>query len=196
MAETNVNSKADAFFDKEGRWQSEFRMLRSIVLDCGLTEELKWYKPCYTFDGRNIVLIAGFKEYCALAFFKGALLKDPEGLLVTPGQLQEGRQIRFTNSRSIADIEPTLKAYILEAVDVAKAGLTITKKTTADFAVPDEFQRKLEEMPDLKIAFEALTPGRQRAYLFYFSGAKQSKTREARVDKYIEKIISGKGLDD
>lgn len=171
-------------------------MLRSIVLDCGLTEELKWYKPCYTFDGRNIVLIAGFKEYCALAFFKGALLKDPAGLLVTPGQLQEGRQIRFTNSRSIADIEPTLKAYILEAVDVEKAGLTITKKTTADFAVPDEFQRKLEEMPDLKIAFEALTPGRQRAYLFYFSGAKQSKTREARVDKYIEKIISGKGLDD
>ncbi|HEY1799018.1 MAG TPA: YdeI/OmpD-associated family protein [Stellaceae bacterium] len=188
--------QVDAFFDEAKSWQAEFRKLRTIVLDCGLTEELKWYKPCYTAEGHNIVLIGGFKEYCVLLFFKGALLKDAKGLLSTPGQTQAGRQIRFTGLQDVIDLEPFLKTYIREAVEIDKAGLTVTKKTTGDFAIPEEFQQKLDDMPDLNAAFEALTPGRQRAYLFYFSGAKQPKTREARVEKHIENIMNGKGLDD
>jgi uncharacterized protein YdeI (YjbR/CyaY-like superfamily) len=193
---SGMNPDVDAFFGKLKKWEPEFRKLRKIALDCKLTEELKWYKPCYTFEGHNIVLIGGFKEYCVLLFFKGALLKDPKGILVTPGQLQAGRQIRFTGAREIVEMEPVVKAYIREAIEVEKSGLTVTKKATSDYEVPAEFQRKLDEVPGLKTAFEALTPGRQRGYLYYFAGAKQPKTRESRVEKYIEKIISGKGLDD
>lgn len=191
-----MNPKVDAFLDKQQSWQAEFRKLRAIALDCDLTEDLKWYKPCYSWEGHNIVLIGGFKEYCVLLFFKGALLKDADRLLSTPGQTQAGRQIRFTDIHDIISLEPVLKAYIREAVDIENAGLTVKKKTTADYAVPDEFQRKLDEAPALKEAFAALTPGRQRAYLLYFSGAKQAKTREARVEKNIDRIIGGKGLDD
>jgi uncharacterized protein YdeI (YjbR/CyaY-like superfamily) len=192
-----MNPKVDWFFNKASQWQEEYQKLRMICLDCGLTEELKWGCPCYTFNKGNIVLIHGFKEYCALLFFKGALLNDAEGILIQQTKdVQSARQIRFPNILEIVEMESTLKAYIHEAIEVEKAGLKVDLKTTSDFAVPEEFQYKLDHIPALKTAFEALTPGRQRGYLFYFSQAKQSKTRVARVEKYISQILSGKGLDD
>jgi len=192
-----MNPKVDWFFNKASQWQEEYLKLRMICLDCGLTEELKWGCPCYALNGNNIVLIHGFKEYCALLFFKGALLDDTNGILIQQTKdVQSARQIRFPNIVEIAEMEAIVKVYIYEAIEVEKAGLKVELKTTADFAVPAELQTKLDHIPALKTAFEALTPGRQRGYLFYFSQPKQSKTREARVEKYIPKILSGKGLDD
>lgn len=192
-----MNPKVDEFMSKAQKWQEEFERLRGILLDCGLTEELKWGVPCYTFGKRNIVLIHGFKEYCALLFHKGALLKDPVGILVQQTEnVQAARQIRFTNVEEIDEMENILKAYIQEAIEVEKAGLQVVLKKTAEFNMPEEFQKKLDENPDLKNAFESLTPGRQRGYLLYFSGAKQSKTREARIEKYMRHILDGKGLND
>ncbi|MFX1578956.1 MAG: YdeI family protein [Promethearchaeota archaeon] len=191
-----MNPKVDAFLSKAEKWQKEFRKLRKIILDCGLTEELKWRLPCYTFQKSNIAIIQGFKEYCALMFFKGVLLKDTNGILVRPGETQAGRQIRFTSVREIAELEPILKAYIHEAIEVEKAGLKVSFKKTAEYTIPEEFQTKLNENPALETAFDALTPGRQRAYIIYFSSAKQSKTRESRVEKYIPQILDGKGLND
>ena len=193
-----MNPKVDWFFSKAEKWQEEFEKLRSIILDCeGLTEELRWGKPCYTFQKANIVLIHGFKEYCALLFFKGALLKDPKSILIQQTEnVQAARQIRFTNVREIAEMTPILKAYIREAVEVERAGLKVKLKKTADFRVPEEFQQKLDETPALKVAFAALTPGRQRAYILHFSQPKQSKTREARVEKHMPQILKGKGLND
>jgi uncharacterized protein YdeI (YjbR/CyaY-like superfamily) len=197
MTKDGMNPKVDFFFNKAKQWQDEYEKLRMIALDCGLTEELKWGCPCYTLNTQNIVLIHGFKEYCAFLFFKGALLNDTNGILIQQTEnVQSARQIRFTNILEIVEMAPTLKAYIHEAIEVEKAGLQVNLKKTADFAVPEEFQSKLDHIPALKAAFEALTPGRQRGYLFYFSQPKQSKTREARVEKYIPQILSGKGLDD
>ena len=197
MTKSRMNPKVDAFLSEAEQWREEFAELRRIVLDCGLTEELKWGKPCYSLQAGNIVLIHGFKEYCALLFFKGALLKDARGILIQQTEhVQAARQVRFTSVREIAGMEKTLKAYIHEAMEVEKAGLKVKLKKTGDFAVPEEFQKKLDAIPALKTAFGALTPGRQRAYLFYFSGAKQSKTREARVEKWLPQILKGKGLDD
>jgi len=197
MAKSKTNPKVDAFFSEAEKWQAEFKELRKIALTCPLTEELKWGHPCYTDQTNNIVLIHGFKEYCALLFMKGALLKDPKGILIQQTKnVQAGRQIRFTNLREIVKLAPVLKAYILEAIEVEKAGLKVAYKKTSDFQVPEEFQKKLDESPVLKTAFTALTPGRQRGYLFHFSAAKQSKTREARVEKYIPQILKGKGFDD
>ena len=168
-----------------------------IILDCQLTEELKWGVPCYTFENKNIVLIHGFKEYCALLFVKGALLNDVKGILITQTEnTQAARQIRFTNVREIVEMEPILKAYIFEAIEVEKAGLKVNFKKTTEFIIPEEFQNKLDEIPALKTAFEALTPGRQRAYILYFSASKQSKTRESRVEKCMQQILDGKGLND
>ncbi len=192
-----MNSKVDEFLNKAPKWQEEFEQLRAIALDCGLTEELKWGNPCYTFQEKNIVLIHGFKEYCALLFFKGALLHDTHGVLIQQTEnVQAARQIRFTNIKEITELQPKLKAYIFEAVEVEKAGLEVNFKKSTEFAVADEFRDKLNEMPALKIAFEALTPGRQRAYLLHFSQPKQSKTREARIEKCIPQILNGKGLMD
>jgi uncharacterized protein YdeI (YjbR/CyaY-like superfamily) len=168
-----------------------------ICLGCGLIEELKWGHPCYTFQKSNIVLIHGFKEYCALLFFKGALLKDPKRILIQQTKnVQAARQIRFTNVREIVEMEPTLKAYIYEAIEVEKAGLQVTYKKTSEFIIPEEFQNKLDKTPALKTAFNALTPGRQRGYIFYFSQPKQSKTRASRVEKCMQQILNGKGLND
>jgi uncharacterized protein YdeI (YjbR/CyaY-like superfamily) len=193
----NRNPKVAFFFSKAQRWQEEFRKLRTIVLGCGLTEELKWGKPCYTFEQSNVLLIHGFKEYCALLFMKGALLKDSRGILVQQTEnVQAARQIRFTNGREIAKMEPVVKAYIKEAIEVEKAGVEVSYKKTSEFKVPDELQNKLDAMPVLRTAFDALTPGRQRGYILYFSGAKQSKTRESRVEKCISQILKGKGLND
>ena len=192
-----MNPKVDFFFSKAKKWKEEFERLRAIVLDCGLSEELKWGKPCYTFQKSNMVLIHGFKDYCALLFFKGALLKDAKGILVQQTEnVQAARQVRFTNIREIVKMEPVLKAYIKEAIEVERAGLKVTYKKTSEFKVPEEFQYKLDQIPALKAAFDALTPGRQRGYLFYFSQAKQSKTRESRIEKCMQQILSGKGLDD
>lgn len=192
-----MNPKVDFFFTQATKWKKEFEELRKIILDCDLVEELKWGQPCYTFEKNNIVLIHGFKEYCALLFFKGALLKDPKGILVQQTEnVQSARQVRFTNIRDIVKLKSTLKAYIYEAVEVEEKGLKVNFKKTSDFKIPEEFQTKLNKLPALKKAFTALTPGRQRAYIFYFSQAKQSKTREARVEKYIPKILEGKGLED
>jgi uncharacterized protein YdeI (YjbR/CyaY-like superfamily) len=192
-----MNPKVDWFFDKATQWKEEYEKLRIICLDCGLTEELKWGQPCYTLNNANTVLIHGFKEYCALLLFKGALLKDPSGILIQQTEnVQSPRQIRFTSVKEIVKLEPILKEYIYNAIDVEKAGLKVELKKTKDFAVPEEFQTKLDGSATLKAAFEALTPGRQRNYLFYFSKAKQSKTREERVEKAIPLILSGKGLDD
>jgi uncharacterized protein YdeI (YjbR/CyaY-like superfamily) len=192
-----MNPKVDWFFNKGLQWHEEFQRLRMICLGCGLTEELKWGCPCYTYQKNNIVLIHGFKQYCALLVFKGALLNDPNGILIQQTEnVQSARQIRFTNLLELVELEPVLKAYIFEAIEVEKAGLKVALKKTEDFAVPQEFQSKLDHIPALKTAFEALTPGRQRGYLFHFSQPKQSKTREARVEKYIPQILSGKGLDD
>jgi uncharacterized protein YdeI (YjbR/CyaY-like superfamily) len=192
-----MNPKVDGFFKKAKQWQEEFKKLRAIILDFELTEELKWGKPCYSLQESNVVLIHGFKEYCALLFFKGALLKDARGILIQQTEnVQAARQIRFTNVREIVEKEPILKAYIQEAIEAEKAGLEVSYKKTSEFEMPEEFQNKLDEVPALKTAFKALTPGRQRGYLLYFSSAKQSKTREARVEKCMPQILKGKGLDD
>ena len=192
-----TNPKVDFYFSKAKKWHEEIEQLRTIILDCGLTEELKWGKPCYNYQKSNVVLIHGFKEYCALLFMKGALLKDPKGILVQQTEnVQAARQIRFTNVQEIVEMEPILKAYIEEAIKVEKAGLEVNYKKTSQFAVPEEFQNRLDESPVLKTAFAALTPGRQRGYLLYFSAAKQSKTREARVEKCVPQILNGKGLND
>jgi uncharacterized protein YdeI (YjbR/CyaY-like superfamily) len=192
-----MNPKVDWFFDRDTKWQKEYEQLRLIALECGLNEELKWGCPCYTYQNRNIVLIHGFKEYCAFLFFKGALLNDANGILIQQTEnVQSARQVRFTNLKEIKKLEKTLRAYIYEAVEVEKAGLNVKLKKTSEYKIPEEFQNRLDKTPGLKKAFDALTPGRQRAYLFYFSQAKQSKTREARVEKYTKQILSGKGLDD
>ena len=192
-----MNPKVDWFFTKPTQWQEEYLKLRMIALDCGLTEELKWGCPCYALQGKNIVLIHGFKEYCAYLFFKGALLNDANGILIQQTKdVQSPRQVRFANVLEIVELEPVLKAYIYEAIEVEKAGLKVVPKTTAEYDVPAEFQSKLDRIPALKTAFEALTPGRQRGYLYYFSQPKTSKTREARVEKYIPQILDGKGWDD
>ncbi len=192
-----MNPKVDFYFNKATKWQDEIAKLRNIALDCGLTEELKWGCPCYTLNKSNIVLIHTFKEYCALLFFKGALLNDTHNILIQQTEnVQAARQARFTNSLEITELEPVVKAYIFEAIEVEKAGLTVELKKTREYPVSQEFQTKLDTIPALKTAFEALTPGRQRAYLLYFSQAKQAKTREARVEKYISQIMNGKGLED
>lgn len=192
-----MNPKVDFFFDKAKQWQKEFEKLRTIILDCGLAEELKWGQPCYTFQGKNIILIHGFKEYCAVLFFKGALLHDADNILIQQTRnVQAARQVRFTGVREIVEISPILKAYIYEAIEVEKAGLQVKLKKTSDFKLPEELQNKLDKIPALKTAFNALTPGRQRAYIFYFSQPKQSKTRASRVEKYMAKILNGKGLND
>lgn len=192
-----LNPKVDTFINKAEKWQEEYKKLREIVLDCELTEELKWGVPCYTLDNKNVVLIHGFKEYCAYLFVKGALMQDANGILIQQTEnVQSARQVRFANLQEIIDLEHVLKAYINEAIEVEKVGLKVEMKQTADYEVPEEFQQKLDSDPALKAAFQALTPGRQRAYLYYFSSAKQSKTREARVEKYIPQILDGKGLND
>lgn len=192
-----MNPKVDAFLERTEKWRDELAKLRSIILDCPLVEELKWGQPCYTYETKNIVLIHGFKEYCAILFIKGALLKDAAGILIQQTEnVQAGRQIRFTDLQDIIGKENLLKAYIHEAIEVEKSGLKIQHKKTEEFAVPEEFQNKLNEDPVLETAFKALTPGRQRGYILHFSVAKQAKTREARVEKYIPQILAGKGLDD
>ncbi len=192
-----ANPKVDFFFSKAEKWQAEFKKLRAIILDWGLTEELKWGVPCYTFQNSNIVLIHGFKDYCAILFVKGALLRDAQGILIQQTEnVQAGRQIRFTTVREIVKLEPILRAYLKEAIEVEKAGLKVNYKKTSDFNMPEEFVNQLEEVPGLQDAFEALTPGRQRAYIFYFSQPKQSKTRESRIEKCIPQILNGKGLND
>ena len=191
-----MNPKVDWYFEK-AEWQPELKQLRTLVLNCDLREELKWGVPCYTSQGRNIVLMHAFKEYCALLFFKGALMKDAEGLLIQQTQnVQSARQIRFTNVEQIIEMEDVVKAYLAEAIEIELAGEEVEFKGTAHFAVPDEFQQQLDEMPELKTAFDALTPGRQRAYLLYFSAPKQSKTRQSRVEKWTQPILAGKGLND
>ncbi|RJE74757.1 DUF1801 domain-containing protein [Reichenbachiella sp. MSK19-1] len=196
-----MNPEVDAFFGKAKQWHKELEQLRRIVLDCGLIEELKWRVPCYTIPvggkGSNVVLIHGFKEYCALNFFKGALLQDAEGILVQQTEnVQSGRQIRFSTLDEIVEQEATLKAYIYEAVEVERAGLKVAPRKKEPLDLPEEFENKLKNNAALKEAFEALTPGRQRAYNLYFSAAKQSKTRETRVDKYTQRILNGFGLND
>jgi|SRR5262245_16140501 len=196
-SEEKRNPKVDGYLRREKRWREEFEKLRMIVLDCGLKEELKWGCPCYTFEKRNIVLIHGFKEYCALLFFKGALLKDANGFLIQQTKnVQAARQIRFTSAQEIVKMKTVLKAYIKQAIEVEKAGLKVNFKKSADFNIPEEFQYRLDKIPALKAAFEALTPGRQRAYLFYFSAPRQSKTRESRVEKCLPQILIGEGLSD
>ena len=192
-----MNPKVDFFFDKPSKWQAEYKQLRMLVLNCGLSEELKWGVPCYAYQGSNVVLIHGFKEYCALLFHKGALLHDQEGILIQQTEnVQSARQIRFTNLQEIKDLKSVLKAYIYEAVEVEKAGLKVELKRTKEYDVPVEFQVKLDENAALKKAFEELTPGRQRGYLLHFAAVKQAKTREARVEKVIPQILDGKGLND
>jgi uncharacterized protein YdeI (YjbR/CyaY-like superfamily) len=192
-----MNPKVDFFFTKARKWQEEFEMLREIALGCDLVEELKWGQPCYMFGKSNIVLIHGFKDYCALLFFKGALLKDPKGILIQQTEnVQAARQIRFTSVQEIVKMKTVLKGYIYEAVKVEEAGLKVNFKKTEEFKIPDEFKGMLAKNPALKKAFYALTPGRQRAYIFYFSSAKQSTTRESRVEKCVPQILKGKGLDD
>jgi uncharacterized protein YdeI (YjbR/CyaY-like superfamily) len=192
-----MNPKVDFYFNKPAKWQEEIGKLRKIVLDCGLTEELKWGCPCYTFEKTNIVLIHVFKEYCAFLFFKGALLNDASGILIQQTKnVQSARQIRFTNTQEIVKMKGILKSYIFEAIEVEKAGLKVKLKKTNDFKIPEEFQKKLDKSTALKTTFNALTPGRQRAYIFHFSQAKLSKTRASRVEKSIPQILRGKGLDD
>lgn len=197
MTTSKTNPKVDFFFNKAEKWQEEFKKLRAIILACPLTEELKWGKPSYSFEGSNIVLIHGFKEYCAILFFKGVLLKDPKGILIQQTEnVQAGRQVRFTSVQEIARMASVLKSYIKEAIEVEKAGVKLVLKETSEFKMPEEFQNKLRESPALKAAFEALTPGRQRGYLLYFSAAKLSKTRESRIEKCIPQIFDGIGLND
>ena len=197
MTKSPMNPKVDWYFAKHKEWQEEIETLRTLVLECGLAEELKWGCPCYTFEGRNIVLIHVFKDYCALLFFKGALLKDTKKVLVRQTQnVQAARQIRFTDLREVSKAKTTLKSYIKEAVQVEKAGLKVEFKKASEFKVPEEFQKKLDKTPALKTAFNALTPGRQRGYILHFAQAKLSKTRESRIEKCMKQILAGKGLND
>jgi uncharacterized protein YdeI (YjbR/CyaY-like superfamily) len=192
-----MNPKVDEFLSKAKKWKEEYEKLRNIVIDCELTEEFKWMHPCYTFEKKNIVLIHGFKEYCALLFQKGALLQDADGILIQQTEnVQAARQIRFTNVQEIVAMETILKDYIYEAIEVEKAGLEVNFKKNSVYIITEEFQKKLDEIPALKTAFEALTPGRQRAYLLHFSAPKQAKTRESRVEKCMPQILNGKGLND
>ena len=197
MTKSEMNPKVDVYLSKLKKWQEEFKKLRMIILDCQLTEELKWGVPCYSFQKTNIVLIHGFKEYCAILFFKGALLKDANGILIKQTEnVQAARQIRFTNVREIVEMETILKAYIHEAIEVEKAGLKVELKKITERTIPEELQNKFDDVPALKTAFSALTPGRQRAYLLHFSAPKQSKTRASRVEKCMRQIFNGKGLND
>jgi len=197
MSKSLMNPKVDWFFSKTQKWMDELEKLRTIILDCGLNEELKWGVPCYTHQNTNIVLVHVFKEYCAVLFFKGALLSDPYGILIQQTKnVQVARQIRFTSTPEIVKLKTVLKSYIYEAIEVEKAGLKVNLKKTREFNVPEEFQKKLNDTPALKKAFGELTPGRQRAYLLYFSAPKQSKTREARIEKCMQDILNGKGLND
>jgi uncharacterized protein YdeI (YjbR/CyaY-like superfamily) len=195
MTTSKLNPKVDAFIANAKNWQAELKQLRAILLDTELTEEFKWSQPCYTFQGKNVIVISGMKESCAFAFFKGALLKDVHGVLGRPGQhSQSTRWIKFTSVREIAEMKPILKAYIRESIEIEKAGLKVKLKKTSDLKFPEEFQIMLDEFPEFRAAFEALTPGRQRAYVYHFSAPKQSKTREARVQKFMPHILRGKGI--
>lgn len=194
---SSMNPRVDFFFNKTKKWGEEFELLRLLMLECGLTETLKWGVPCYMYEKSNIVLIHGFKDYCALLFFKGALLKDPKGILIQQTKnVQSARQIRFTTAGEITKLDRTLKAYVKEAIAIENAGLKVTLKKTTEFSMPEEFQKKLDKNRALKTAFNTLTPGRQRGYLLYFSSAKQAATRESRIEKYIPQILKGKGLED
>jgi len=193
----HTNPKVDFFFTNPSPWQKEYQLLREIILSCSLPEELKWGHPCYTFEGKNVILIHGFKEYCAVLFHKGALLKDPKGILIQQTEnVQAARQVRFTNTGEIKKLNSTLKAYIKEAIEVERTGQKVAYKKADEYPVPEEFQARLNSDKNLKKAFLALTPGRQKGYLYHFSQAKQSKTREARIDKYIPQILDGKGMED
>ncbi len=192
-----MNPKVDKFLSRAKKWRQEMEKLRTIALDCHLDEELKWGKPCYAYRNSNVAIIQGFKEYCALMFFKGALLKDPKNILISPGEnSQSGRQLRFTDIQEIIGMESDLIAYIKEAIEVEKAGLKVKLKKIEEYPVPEEFQNKLDENPALDTAFQSLTPGRQRQYLLYFSAPKQSRTRTSRVEKYVQHILNGKGMND
>lgn len=192
-----MNPKVDFFFNQAEKWQAEFAKLRTILLGRGLTEEVKWGVPCYTFQDKNIVLMHGFKDYCALLFFKGSLLQDAQGLLIQQTEnVQAARQLRFTNLQEVIALEAIVPAYVAEAIAVEEAGLQVPYKKTAEFPMPEELITKLEEVPGLQDAFDALTPGRQRAYLLHFSQPKQAKTRVARIEKWAPHILNGKGLDD
>lgn len=191
------NPKVDWFFEKDGQWKSSFAKLRELALDSGLTEELKWGQPCYTLKGKNVFLMHGFQDYCALLFLKGALLKDDHKILIQQTEsVQSARQIRFTSLKEIVKLAPVVQSYMQQAIMVEQSGKKVPLKKTVEFEMPEEFKRALKEMPDLKKAFHALTPGRQRGYLLHFASAKQSKTREARIEKNVERILAGKGLDD
>ncbi|RFB26204.1 hypothetical protein DZB87_19065 [Bacillus sp. ALD] len=197
MTNSKMNPKVDEFLSEAKKWKEEYESLRKIVLDCELTEDFKWVNPCYTFEKKNVVLMHGFKEYCALLFPKGSLLQDSHGILIQQTEnVQGARQIRFTNVQEIVEKEAILKAYIYEAIEVEKAGLKVKAKKPEELSIPEELQHKFDEIPALKTAFTTLTPGRQRAYILYFSGAKQSKTRESRIEKCIPNILTGKGLND
>lgn len=197
MPKIEKNPKVDSYINRSTTWGKEMAKLRAIVLGSGLTEELKWGVPCYTLQGKNIVLIHEFKEYCALLFVKGALMSDPERILIQQTEnVQAGRQIRFAGIEEIAELEPILTTYVAEAIEVEKSGRKVERKQTSEFTMPEEFKARLDAMPTLKTAFEALTPGRQRAYLLHFSAPKQSKTKEARIEKNIPRILEGKGLND
>lgn len=197
MKNNRMNTKVDEFLSNAKQWKEEYEKLRNIVLDCELTEEWKWMHPCYTYQKKNIVLIHGFKDYCAILFHKGALLQDTHGILIQQTEnVQAGRQIRFTNVQEIVELEPILKAYIIQAIEVEKAGLKVDLKKTTEFKMPEELQNKFDEIPALKTAFESLTPGRKRAYMLHFSKPKQSKTRETRIEKCMQQILEGKGLND
>ncbi|MRW90551.1 hypothetical protein GJ699_11185 [Duganella sp. FT80W] len=197
-ASTMSSDKVDAFLERAKNWQEEFIALRAIINSAGeLTENLKWGQPCYTLDGHNVVLMHGFKEYCALLFFKGALMKDPKNILIQQTEnVQAARQIRFTGVADITRQEKVLKSYLKDAIALEKSGAKVELKKTAEFDFPEELERKMDDLPALRTAFEQLTPGRQRAYLLHFSSAKQAKTRESRIDKCVDRILAGKGLDD
>ncbi|MFE1243089.1 YdeI family protein [Fictibacillus sp. NPDC058756] len=197
MTNSRMNRKVDGFLRKTKQWKEEFEQLRPIILDCGLTEDIKWMHPCYMYEEKNIVLMHGFKDYCALLFHKGALLKDPHGILIQQTEnVQAARQIRFTDVQEIVEMESIIKDYIFEAIEVEKAGLNVELKKHTEYIIPDELQNKFDDSPALKTAFEALTPGRQTAYILYFSKPKQSRTRMSRVEKYLKQILDGKGLND
>ncbi|MET1247181.1 DUF1801 domain-containing protein [Sporolactobacillus sp. STCC-11] len=197
MAENRLNPKVDEFLQKPSKWTECYERLRAIALDCGLTEDFKWMHPCYTVEGKNVMLIHGFKEYCAVLFQKGALLKDAQKILIQQTEnVQAARQIRFTTVQEVMDQEDVIKAYIREAVDVEKAGLEVKLKKRADVSIPEELQNKFEELPELQTAFDALTPGRQKAYIFFFAQAKRTSTRTARIEKNVPRILKGKGLMD
>lgn len=197
MPHRKTNPNVDTFITNAKNWRQELKQLRAILLDSELTEDFKWRQPCYTFQGKNVVVLGPMKDSCAFAFFKGALLKDPHGVLARPGQhSQSTRWIKFTSVREITEMKSILRAYIREAIQIQKSGLKVKLKKTSDLKIPQELQLMLDEFPDVKQAFEALTPGRQRAYIYHFSAPKQSKTREARIQRFMPHILKGKGLMD